>query len=221
MLTAEDLTFPHPEQSILDGLIAIGGDLRPERLLAAYKQGIFPWYETGQPILWWSPDTRSILIPESFKVSRSLRKKLKLPFSYTLDTAFSEVIAACASTGKRTNRTWITSEMRQAYYQLHWMGYAHSIEVWYEEKLVGGLYGVSLGRAFFGESMFHRKPDASKLSLFYLCDVLSRWKFDFIDCQLPTSHLGSLGAIKVARKEFLHSLDKTLMHPTRKGKWCD
>ncbi len=199
--------------------MAIGGDLSPERLLAAYAKGIFPWYEPGCPILWWSPDPRLILNPVAFKVSRSLKQTLKKPHTFTMDTAFSEVINACATVAERSDNTWLSGEMREAYTQLHQMGYAHSFEIWSEKKLIGGLYGLGLGRAFFGESMFHRARDASKLALYYLCQTLKSWHFDFIDCQLPTAHLQRLGAVIISRREFLHSLQETLQHPTCQGLW--
>ncbi|WP_019217413.1 leucyl/phenylalanyl-tRNA--protein transferase [Legionella tunisiensis] len=213
------MSFPNPESSDDQGLLAIGGDLSPERLLMAYKQGIFPWFEPGCPILWWSPNPRLILKPQAFKLSRSLKQALKKPYRFTVDTAFSEVISACANSEGRINNTWITDSMRDAYTLLHQMGYAHSFEIWLEEQLVGGLYGISLGRAFFGESMFHRLRDTSKLALYYLCHTLATWKFDFIDCQLPTGHLQRLGAVIISRREFLHYLQETLKCPTRQGLW--
>ncbi len=197
----------------------MGGDLSPQRILAAYKQGIFPWFEPGGPILWWSPHPRLILQPNRFKLSRSLKKALKKPYSFTVDQAFSEVITACALSEGRLNHTWITDEMREAYTELHVMGYAHSFEVWSEKKLLGGLYGLSLGHAFFGESMFHSQRDASKLALYHLCHTLAAWQFDFVDCQLPTAHLQSLGAEIISRQEFLRLLAKALEYPTRQGRW--
>lgn len=160
----ETYFFPNPETSDDQGLLFIGGDLAPQRILQAYRQGVFPWYEPGTPILWWSPNPRLILIPTEFKVSRSLQKSLKKPFSFTVDTVFREVIMACATCSGRINNTWITQEMIEAYTQLHTMGYAHSFEIWYENELVGGLYGLSIGHVFFGESMFHKLTDASKIA---------------------------------------------------------
>ncbi|WP_347251364.1 leucyl/phenylalanyl-tRNA--protein transferase [Legionella sp.] len=218
-MAQDDLSFPNPEQSDAYGLVAIGGDLAPQRLLSAYKQGIFPWFEPGSPILWWSPDPRLILKPNHFKLSRSLKQSLKKPHLFTIDKAFTEVISSCAQLGGRTNHTWITDEMQDAYTALHIMGYAHSFEIWSEQKLVGGLYGLSLGHAFFGESMFHCQRDASKMALYYLCRTLMSWQFDFIDCQLPTTHLQSLGAEVMPRRKFLHLLEKTLKHPTPPGLW--
>lgn len=219
LLTSDPLKFPDPRQSDADGLLAIGGDLSPNRLLTAYSQGIFPWYEAGYPILWWSPDPRLILLPSGFKLSRSLKQNLRKPYRFTIDTAFAKVINACATSQGRINHTWITDEMSQAYLHLHQLGYAHSFEIWLEDKLIGGLYGISLGKAFFGESMFHLERDASKLAMFYLCQTLQKWQFDFIDCQLPTTHLQSLGAIIITREDFLERLKKTLPHPTQNGPW--
>ncbi|STX51923.1 leucyl/phenylalanyl-tRNA-protein transferase [Legionella busanensis] len=212
-------TFPDPEKADDQGLLAVGGDLSPTRLLAAYSQGIFPWFDDDYPILWWSPNPRLLLIPQEFKVSPSLKKSLKKPYLYTFDKAFEQVIDACASVDKRATSTWITHDMQQAYIELHRLGYAHSVEIWSVDKLIGGLYGISLGKAFFGESMFHKERDTSKIALFYLCQLLSGWHFDFIDCQLPTPHLQSLGAIVVSRHEFLKRLHQTLQHPTRKEIW--
>lgn len=219
VLAKDSLYFPDPKQGDAQGLLAIGGDLSAQRLLAAYRQGIFPWFQSGTPILWWSPDPRLILSPYHFKISHSLKKTLKRAYRFTMDTAFAEVIAACATVNDRTAKTWITSQMLRAYTELHHLGYAHSCEIWDEEQLIGGLYGVSLGRAFFGESMFHRRQDASKLALYHLCQKLLAWEFDFIDCQLPTEHLQSLGAIAISRREFLDKLEQSLQFPTKQGKW--
>ncbi|MBN9227529.1 MULTISPECIES: leucyl/phenylalanyl-tRNA--protein transferase [Legionella] len=215
----ENYSFPNPETSDNQGLLFIGGDLTPQRILQAYSQGVFPWYEPGTPILWWSPNPRLILLPTEFNISHSLQKSLKKPFKFTMDTAFSQVIMACATNPGRINNTWITQEMIEAYTHLHKMGYAHSFEVWYENELVGGLYGLSLGRAFFGESMFHKMTDASKIAFYYLCKTLAEWNFDFIDCQIPTHHLQSLGAKIIERREFLHMLHLSLQHPTKHGLW--
>ncbi|AHE67695.1 leucyl/phenylalanyl-tRNA--protein transferase [Legionella oakridgensis ATCC 33761 = DSM 21215] len=192
-----------------------------ERLLTAYRQGIFPWFNPGYPILWWSPDPRLILKPTSFKPSRSLKQSLKKPFHFTIDTAFSTVIHACATSYGRLNNTWITTDMTEAYTRLYTMGYAHSFEVWLEDSLAGGLYGISLGHVFFGESMFHEVRDASKLALYYLCQTLSSWGFDFIDCQLPTAHLQRLGAEIISRHQFLKLLKNSLQYPTRQGQWTN
>ena len=219
MADDDNYWFPHPETSDRQGLLAIGGTLSPQRILKAYSQGIFPWFEPGCPVLWWSPNPRLIILPNEFKLSRSLKKSLKKPFKFSIDTAFSEVIKACATYPNRENNTWITQEMISAYTSLHQMGYAHSFEVWDEEQLVGGLYGISLGRAFFGESMFHTSRDASKIALYFLCNTMSSWNFDFIDCQMPTGHLISLGAKVISRKHFLHSLHLSLQNPDKVGLW--
>ncbi|KTD51165.1 leucyl/phenylalanyl-tRNA--protein transferase [Legionella quateirensis] len=211
--------FPDPETSDKQGLLAIGGDLCPQRILQAYTQGIFPWFEPGCPILWWSPNPRLILLPDQLNVSRSLNKSLKKPFRLSIDTAFQQVITSCATCSGRFNNTWITHEMITAYTTLHTMGYAHSFEVWQDDKLVGGLYGISLGKGFFGESMFHKVTDASKIALYYLCQTLKDWEFDFIDCQMPTNHLLRLGATVISRKEFLHLLGLTLKNPNKLGHW--
>lgn len=204
-LAPDDLEFPPPEQALDEpnGLLAAGGDLSPARLLAAYRQGIFPWYEEGQPILWWAPDPRIILIPEDIHVSRSLRKILRRDeFEVSADRCFDQVMQACAGPRRDSDGTWITPEMAEAYNTLHQLGYAHSIEVWKNGRLVGGLYGVAIGRAFFGESMFSRASNASKVALVYLARQLSEWKFGLIDCQVETEHLRSMGATDVNRAVF-------------------
>lgn len=220
---SEDLRFPPVDLASPEGLLAIGGDLRSERLLEAYRHGIFPWYSEGQPILWWSPDPRAILRPSKLKVSRSLRKRLRnRDFRVTLDTRFSWVIQACAKSRRQNQEggTWITSEMIDAYGRLHQQGYAHSVETWFGNELVGGLYGVSLGGAFFGESMFSRRSDASKVGLVYLVRQLKIWDYTVIDCQLPSPHLASLGAEDIRRRDFLRMLDAALSLPDRPGPWC-
>ncbi|MDX1836601.1 leucyl/phenylalanyl-tRNA--protein transferase [Legionella taurinensis] len=220
-LTGDDFVFPNPNQSDEEGLLAVGGDLAPHHLLQAYSQGIFPWYQAGSPILWWSPPKRLLLKPNQFNVSHSLKKALHRPHVFRRDSHFSEIIKACASCeGRGENHTWITPEMQEAYIRLHHLGYAHSFEIWTEDnELCGGLYGLSLGRAFFGESMFHYRRDASKMAMYYLCKTLADWQFDFIDCQLPTAHLMSLGAVIVERSDFLKRLKESLTHPTRQGSW--
>ena len=198
--------FPPVERALRepDGLVAAGGDLSPERLLAAYRRGIFPWYSRGQPILWWSPDPRAVLVPGEFKLSRSLAKTLrKESFDVRIDTAFEQVIRSCGDRKLRPEGTWISAEMRAAYIQLHSLGYAHSVEVYTGDELVGGLYGVALGKVFFGESMFSRVTDASKVALKILCDRLIAREFILIDCQMVTAHLLSLGAKAMPRSEFI------------------
>lgn len=202
--------FPDPKYALVepDGLLAVGGDLSPARLLNAYRQGIFPWYSEGQPILWWSPNPRAVLFPERLNISRSLRKTLrKRPFRITLDNAFAEVIEACSEPREGQDGTWITEEMKQAYLHLHHIGFAHSAECWDGDTLVGGLYGVSLGHVFFGESMFARRSDASKIAFVHLVEQLKDWGFGLIDCQVHTGHLASLGAEDIPREKFLGLLD--------------
>lgn len=204
-LRPDRFDFPPPEYALDDpnGLLAAGGDLSPGRLLAAYRLGIFPWYEEGQPILWWSPHPRTVLFPAEIHVSRSLRKVLRRRvFSVTADRCFGKVIDACAEPRPGAQGTWITAAMRAAYCRLHEMGHAHSIEVWQQGRLVGGLYGVALGRVFFGESMFSRVSNASKVALVYLCRQLQSWGFELIDCQVETEHLLSMGARSISRAEF-------------------
>ena len=213
--------FPPPDYADPSGLLAVGGDLSKERLLEAYRLGIFPWYSDDQPILWWSPDPRLVLDLKDFGISRSLRKTLKKGvFQVTFDHAFEQVIQACAVVPREAqNGTWITEEMQEAYINLHGLGYAHSVESWFGEKLAGGLYGVSLGKAFFGESMFHLKTDASKVALATLVEKLKSWDFHFIDSQMTTEHMVRLGAKELPRRIFLKRLQSALRHPTRRGRW--
>lgn len=216
----ERLAFP-PVEGAEDGLLAVGGDLRPERLVLAYSSGIFPWYEAGQPILWHSPDPRMVLRAPDLRVPRSLRKTLrKSAYRITLDTAFERVIGGCAATrrpGQRT--TWITTEMKAAYADLHRRGLAHSVEAWRGDELVGGLYGVSLGAAFFGESMFARAPDASKAAFVTLVYQLVAWQINLVDCQVYTDHLARFGAAEWPRERYLRTLRAALRRPTRRGPW--
>ena len=201
--------FPDPAHAERepDGLLAVGGDLSPQRLYDAYRHGIFPWYSEGQPILWWSPDPRTLLFPDQVHVSRSLRKKLRRDtFEYSFDRNFSDVIRACATPRPDADGTWILPEMIQAYDRLFSQGHAHSVEVWSQGELTGGLYGVSIGKAFFGESMFSRVDDASKVALVALCRHLAAHDFALIDCQVFNSHLERMGAIQVARKHFIDLL---------------
>lgn len=214
--------FPPVELALRDpdGLLALGGDLSPERLLTAYRQGIFPWYSEGQPILWWSPDPRMVLRPDQLKISRSLRKTLrKGAFRITLDEDFAAVMAACAEPRADGLGTWITEDMTRAYRRLHELGYAHSVEAWQDGRLVGGLYGVALGKVFFGESMFTRATDASKAAFAHLVRQLARWDFVLIDCQVYTGHLASLGAGPMPRTEFSAILQREARPPDRRGAW--
>jgi leucyl/phenylalanyl-tRNA--protein transferase len=219
---SEEIVFPPVDLASPEGLLAVGGDLRSERLLAAYRHGIFPWYSDGQPILWWSPDPRAVFFPDRIHVSRSLRKTLRSGrYSVTLDTDFVSVISACADTVLRRGETgtWITTEMQQAYIDLHHKGYAHSVEVWEDGQLAGGLYGLSLGRAFFGESMFHRRTDASKVALVALARQVQAWGFLFIDAQVSSDHILRLGAVEIRRHRFMELLGQALESPTRVGRW--
>ncbi len=203
--------------------MAVGGDLSVDRLLVAYKNGIFPWFSEGEPILWWSPDPRLVLFPNEFKPSNSLRKIIRRSvFDITLDQAFPRVITECAQIrAEQDEATWIISDMIDAYCNLHDAGFAHSVETWQAGKLVGGLYGVSLGRCFFGESMFSRVSNASKVALFMLVDFLKSHAFDLIDCQVTTRHLISLGAREIPRDRFLKLLATSLQVPTLRGNWQD
>ena len=214
----KELIFPHPYLSDENGLLAIGGDLSPDRLLLAYSMGIFPWFNENDPILWWSPDPRFVLFPEKVKVSRSTKKLMKKDiFDITFDTAFRSVINKCSKT--RQDATWITPQMQEGYIKLHELGFAHSVEVWHEGHLVGGLYGVTLGKCFFGESMFSLMSNASKLALINLCQELLQKEFLFIDCQVYTKHLESMGAEMISRVDFLELLKKGLSFQTTKGLW--
>ncbi len=218
---SRELAFPSPHEAEPDGLLAVGGDLGSARLVLAYSMGIFPWYSEGQPILWWSPDPRCILKLEDFHVSRRLRRVLnRRKFRVTFDEDFRGVIGACAAVERAgQSGTWITPEMEQAYVRLHEAGLAHSVESWLGTDLAGGIYGIALGRGFFGESMFHRETDASKVALAALVHRLEGWDFHFIDAQVTTSHICSLGAREVSRRAFLKCLQEALRYPTRRGKW--
>lgn len=219
---SRDIDFPDVELALKepDGLLAVGGDLSVPRLLQAYRQGIFPWYGPGQPILWWSPDPRLVLYPERLHLSRSLARTLKKKvFAVTMDTAFESVIHACAAPRADDSGTWITPEMEQAYLDLYRQGHAHSVECWLEGQLVGGLYGVSVGRMFFGESMFATATDASKVALAGLTQQLARWDFRLIDCQVHTSHLVSMGANTMSRNEFVYVLKKACALPGPESPW--
>ena len=213
--------FPPVDWAEPDGLLAAGGDLSAPRLLRAYAQGIFPWYEEGCPILWWAPDPRLVLYPREFHLGKTMRRLLRQGvFHVTADTDFPAVIAACAGIrGPHREGTWITPEMMDAYIALHREGYAHSIECWQDGVLAGGLYGVSLGAAFFGESMFSNADNASKTAMACLAALMLDWGFHFIDCQLPTNHLRRFGAREVPRAVYLRKLAAALGHPTRLAPW--
>jgi leucyl/phenylalanyl-tRNA--protein transferase len=218
----DDEPFPpvHRALSEPNGLLAAGGELSVGRLLQAYRRGIFPWYSEGQPVLWWSPDPRMVLPPEEISISRSLRKRLRRrDCDVRTDTAFAHVIAACAEPRGGEAGTWITSEMTSAYTALHRAGYAHSVETWIGHELAGGLYGVAIGRMFFGESMFSKASDASKIALVHLARQLERWGFGLIDCQMSTPHLASLGAREIPRARFMRALAELVNYATRLGPW--
>lgn len=251
-LLGEQIAFPPPRLASDEGLLGVGGDLSPPRLLTAYATGIFPWFNDDSPILWWSPDPRFILWPEDIHIGRSLRQRVRSGrFEVRLDTAFADVIQACAEVRRAEpapelddsdaahfdddasgdvyddgiededdgSGTWITADMEEAYTRLHALGFAHSAESWRDGELVGGLYGVSLGSCFFGESMFFLEPDASKVAFAVLLHQLVRWGFTMIDCQMPTEHLRRFGARDVPRADFLRALDQGVRAPTRRGRW--
>jgi len=217
-----DYIFPNPRYAMKEGLLAYGGDLNPDRILVAYRRGIFPWYNEGDPILWWSPDPRLLLYPNDFKIHRSLRKKLRQKrFTVKLDRNFEAVMQHCAEVPRHGQEgTWILPEVVEAYSLLHTRGFAHSVEVYDEDdKLVGGLYGISTGRAFFGESMFALKPDASKIALAHMVELAKQWSFYFIDCQIPSEHLIRLGAVRVERDRFLDELEISQQYLGMPGNW--
>lgn len=210
-LPTDRLLFPPLDAALEEpnGLLAAGGDLSAERLLEAYQRGIFPWYEPDQPILWWSPDPRCVLFPERIHISRSLKKSLsKQLYRVSMDEAFSHVIRACAAPRQDTDGTWISTDMERAYIELHQRGIAHSVEAWSGDELVGGLYGLAIGQVFFGESMFSRRSDTSKISLVHLCGQLRDWGYKLIDCQVDNPHLQSLGAELLPRNEFIGLLNR-------------
>ncbi len=220
-LLTDSLDFPQPELAEENGLLALGGDLGTERLLLAYKSGIFPWYSEGQPILWFSPDPRFILLPNELHISSKVKKLINSGvFEVRFDTRFTEVIHKCSEVPRAGQEgTWITSDMINAYVELHNKGYAHSVETYLDGNLVGGLYGVSLGRAFFGESMFHTASNASKVALYYLVCRLIDWDFMFIDSQVPNAHMKSLGAKEIPRTQFLRLLARALESESVVGNW--
>lgn len=214
--------FPPVESALQDpnGLLAAGGDLSVARLLTAYSRGIFPWFEEGQPVLWWSPDPRMVLRPGEMRLSRSLTRLLrKNRYKVTMDRAFREVVYNCAVARRKSKGTWITIEMQKAYARLHQAGFAHSVEVWLEGQLVGGLYGVSLGAVFFGESMFSSRSNTSKLALAYLTRQLHLWNFKLLDCQVSSAHLVSLGAVEISRSAFVRELDNYVQIAGSSSKW--
>lgn len=223
LLDARRPAFPPAEQALDDpnGLLAVGGDLTQKWLLAAYQSGVFPWFDDDRgPILWWSPDPRAVLFPTEIRVGRRLERRMRNSgFTVTLDQDFNQVIKACAAPRPYAAGTWITPRMMRAYQRLHRSGYAHSCEVWLDGMLVGGVYGVSLGAMFFGESMFFREPDASKVALVSLVRQIERWGFSLLDCQVMNPHLKSLGARDLPRSEFLHRLAANAGISTRRGPW--
>jgi leucyl/phenylalanyl-tRNA--protein transferase len=220
-LLSDDLVFPSPKLAPKEGLLAVGGDLRQERLLLAYRMGIFPWYSRCEPILWWSPDPRLVLYPGEIRVSKSLQKTIKKAlFRITMDQAFEAVINACAQSRTRADEgTWIVEEMIDAYCKLHESGFAHSVEAWRDDRLAGGLYGVSLGKCFFGESMFTHINNPSKVAFVALVKHLQALNFDLIDCQVTTPHLLTFGAREIPRTRYLKELEKSLKPSTIKGQW--
>jgi leucyl/phenylalanyl-tRNA---protein transferase len=214
--------FPSVDAAMREpnGLLAASDDLSPARLVEAYRRGIFPWYNEGQPVLWWSPDPRMVLFPAELRVSRSLRKALRRPdYAIRVDGAFRAVMHACAEPRAGQQGTWITAPIIDGYSTLHEAGVAHSVETWVGEQLAGGLYGVALGRMFFGESMFTRVADASKVALVHLVRQLERWNFGMIDCQMSTAHLASFGAREIPRRDFVRRLRELVNYPGREGRW--
>lgn len=220
-LLSDEIKFPQPHLVRKDGLLAVGGDLSQDRLLLAYKIGIFPWYSDSEPILWWSPDPRFVLYPDDIKISKTLKKIIEKDiFHITIDQAFSQVITSCARIRLQNNEgTWIDKDMIKAYCKLHESGFAHSVEAWHEGELAGGLYGVSLGRCFFGESMFTRISNASNVAFVFLVEYLKSLSFDMIDCQVFSEHLVRFGAKEIPRERFLCELEQLLEAPTKRGRW--
>ena len=220
-LLTDAMEFPPPHLAARDGLLAVGGDLSVKRLIFAYRMGIFPWFSEGDPILWWSPDPRLVLYPNEIKISKTLKKIIKKKtFNVTMDLAFNEVINQCAQARLQNNQgTWLVKDMIDAYCKLHRSGFAHSVEVWQQGELAGGLYGVSLGKCFFGESMFTRVSNASNVGLVKLSNYLNELSFELIDCQVTTEHLIRFGAREIPRPLFLDQLKVSLGAPTHRGKW--
>ena len=222
LLNDDELQFPDPREANADGVLAIGGDLRPDRLLFAYEIGIFPWFNPPEPVIWWSPDPRCVLYTDELKVSKSMRNIFnRKQFSVTYDEAFVEVIEGCRDAPRSQQEgTWISSEIIDSYTWLHKLGVAHSVEVWQDGKLVGGLYGISLGRMFFGESMFSLVSNASKVGFIHLVNALRRMGFKLVDCQIYNEHLGSMGAREIPREDFLQELQIALKTETIQGNWA-
>ncbi len=218
----DTVDFPDISSALTDpnGLLAAGGDLSPARILKAYQQGIFPWFNDDQPILWWSPDPRCVVFPDQVHISKSLKKKLnKNTYKITFDTDFESVISQCAVSREETTGTWITHDMREAYITLHEHGFAHSVEVWNQGNLVGGLYGLAIGCCFFGESMFSTETDTSKMAFVYLCKQLDEWGYKIIDCQVENPHLFTLGAVNIERSEFQTILKDNVKRRPADHKW--
>lgn len=223
-LIQNDTSFPPVELALTqpNGLLAAGGDLSPDRILEAYRHGIFPWFNEDDPILWWSPNPRMVLFPKEFIISHSLRKILrKGAYEVRFDTSFEQVMRNCAAPRKGQAGTWILEDIITAYCELHRRGYAHSVETWIDGELVGGLYGIAIGRMFYGESMFSRRPNASKIAIAHLAKQLEHWNFGMIDCQMNTPHLASLGACEIPREEFIHRLQKLInyTHAQTSDEW--
>lgn len=214
--------FPAADNDLngVKGLVMIGGELSPDSIISAYRHGIFPWYSEDEPILWWSPDPRMILLPERFKPSRSLQKKIRHSgMKVTINRCFGEVIKACASQ-RKNDGTWITEEMSAAYVRLHTMGFAHSFETWLDGELVGGFYGLAIGKVFFGESMFHSVSDASKIAFAEGIQYFKAWDYQIVDCQVATRHLASLGGFLISRSDFLELLEELVNLPPQQDAWC-
>jgi leucyl/phenylalanyl-tRNA--protein transferase len=221
-LLQDNTPFPPVEFALQqpNGLLAAGGNLSPERILEAYRHGIFPWFNENDPILWWSPNPRMVLFPSEFKISHSLRKELrKDTFEVRFDSAFEQVMRACAAPRKEQAGTWILEEMIAAYCELHRRGYAHSVEIWIDGELAGGLYGMAIGKMFYGESMFSRRTNASKIALAHLAKQLEFWSFGMIDCQMNTPHLASLGAREISREEFIIRLQELIHYQEEPSPW--
>ncbi len=206
--------------TVPDGLLAAGGNLAPDRLLYAYRRGVFPWFDSGQPILWWSPDPRCVMLPDSFHLPRRLRRSMQnSALEISFNKTFSAVVEACAANRVGQKGTWITDEMIEAYSTLHGQGWAHSVEIWRDDELVGGLYGLAIGKAFFGESMFSQESNASKIAMWILCGLLVRHRFEILDCQVGSPHLTSLGAILMPRSEFAALLERACDPATKFAEW--